>query len=129
MKIKRFSRENTGQHHIGKPTVHISKTGLISFSRNSVESLNLKQNDRVELIQDEDNPQDWYVVTVENEGGFILRKGTYGQLLFNSSMVVDLIQKSLPLELRKDSLTFLIASQPEEIEGEKIYAILTSSIK
>jgi len=130
MKLKRFNTTNIRSIRIGKPTVRFNKQGQISFSIAIITAMGLKSGDKIEFIQDEEKPKDWYVVKCKNDNGFTLRdfKGSNG-LVTNSSSLVKTFIKSLEPQFDSSvtSVGCLMALQSTKVENEELFAIITKS--
>lgn len=128
MKLKHFNTQNTRAIRRRKPTIRFTKAGLIALSSTLSMNIGLKENDYVEFLQDEEKPKDWYIVKGSAKTGFQLRKykTNGGQLITNSA---NLSEKFLESIGKKNitSIACLVATQPTEVEGMKLYAIITSS--
>jgi len=128
MKLKRFNPGNTRTIRIGKPTIRFAKQGTITLASTLTKKIGLKENDSIEFIQDEENPRDWYLKKAYKEKGFSLRtynKST-GALITNSIVMVNKFLESIDKKNAK-SVGCLVATEPTEVEGLKLYAIITSS--
>lgn len=108
------------------PEICFSKS-VNALSRKATELLQLKDNDRIILVYDADNPKDLYLTLHEN--GFEIRiQGRYNQCRFNCSayykLVTELFHRTLP---NQKSYRFRIAAEPELIDGTEYWAILTTA--
>ena len=124
MKLKAFNQLNSSTVRIGKPTIRFSKSaGLITFSRQAAMDMGLEDGTRIELCQNEDAPTDWYIHVTDNESGFELRneKDT-GRRAFNCTAIVKRVLGSLNIDT---GASFVISKEPEVIDGEKYYFIIT----
>jgi hypothetical protein len=110
-------------------TVSIScKSGVIAFSKPLGERLKLQEY-RINFIQDEDRPMDWYLQVTKDPEGFQVRfrpngKNTTGQFITQSTGVCRQLFDSCRLPYA--SQRFLVA--PEPVEGD-LFAIITKSAK
>lgn len=105
-----------------QPRISFLKTGLVILNEAAVHGLNLKSGDKIDLVQDEDRPKDWYLRI--RETGFILRpKDTKHKaiLKFASIVLVKKIQSSLGID---HTFSVPVAIKP----SQDMYAIITSSI-
>ncbi len=126
MKIKRFNIENTKCVKIGKPTIRFAKQGQITLSTEAVRKMNIKPGDKIEFIQDEEKPKDWYLK--KSKIGFSTRKYSGSDaLICNASTICRLFMISVEKEGAL-SVGCFVATVPTSIEGEEMYAILTKSI-
>lgn len=126
MKLKRFNPDNSRTAKPGKQTIRFAKQGQITLSKTLVERMDLKPGDKVEMVNDEESPEkrDWYVTKAKD--GFSLRKyKNEHHLCFNCSSISEIMVNKF--SKGKASVGFLVASEPEVIEGEQFFAILASS--
>lgn len=130
MNLKRYNSTNVKTIRFGKPTIRFNKQGQISFSSAIITAMGLKSGDKIELIQDEEKPKDWYVVKCKNDIGFPLREyKSSNALLTNSSGLVKTFMKSLEPQISNTtkSIGCLVAIIPTIVEKEKLFAIITKS--
>ncbi len=127
MKFKRFDRSVNRMS--SKPIFAFTKSGAISLNRSTMDHLGLKSKDKVELLQDEDNPKDWYVAKSTSEHGFVLRHGgkKSDSLIFNSRSTTIAIQQSLQIST-DSSFRIPVAPQPMVDEGNQYWALLTRGV-
>lgn len=128
MKLKRFNPGNTRTIRKGRPIIRFAKKGQISLSATLVHKIGLSEKDSIEFIQDEERPKDWYLIKAKSGNGFSLRKykSTFDSLLTNSSGMVDKFLESIDKK-GVASVGCLVSTKPTEVEGLKLYAIITSS--
>ena len=124
-KLKRFNYLNSSKIKIGKATIRFYEQGQISLSMSAVKMMNLKNGDRIEILQDQNEPNDWYIT--KSKDGFQLRKqsGTKGYV-FNNKYTSRIFIKSFGKD--RKSLGCMIGTEPEEYKGEILWSIITSSI-
>jgi len=129
MKLKEFNVSNSRYFANKKdPRVRFNKkAGLISFSIAAIKLLDLKKEDRVIILQDEENPEDWYINKTQSKSRFALRfqdnkKGVF----FNCALITRRILDSLGFEGKSCSMP--ISKKPIDNNGEKYYLIITSNI-
>lgn len=103
------------------------KSGSITFSRDLANKLDLKKMG-INLIQDEDRQQDWYIEKSGDNKAFRVRQKStatsYPQFIVQSTILCRAILNSAKLELV--STRFLVADQPVE---KDTWAIITKSAK
>jgi hypothetical protein len=138
MKIKRFNLTNSSNVQVGSASVYIHNGGSFCISEPGVKRIGVTNHDTqhyIEVIQDEDNPKDWYLALSTEGLGFKLRKekstNKYG---FNSGIIAKEILKGLPKSPPPISTTpltasLLIGADFIESEGLKLWPIITSSYK
>jgi hypothetical protein len=126
MNIKEYNKTNTKTVRMGEPMIRLYKKGTIVISQDAVRKIGLKTNDKIGFLHDEDKPADWYI-NQSNEG-WKLRKHfkESDSLATNCVSIVNAIFKSLGIEAN-DSISCKLAVEPQMINGEKTYAILTKS--
>jgi hypothetical protein len=100
MKIKRFNKTNIHQRETGKATLYIHNKGNFCFSEGAAIKMGVSESDTVcfiEIIQDEENPKDWYAALTTEEIGFKLRKEkAHNKYNFNSGLIAKSILNTLP---------------------------------
>ncbi len=128
MNLKQLNRETVKSIRRGKLSLMISKVGSFTFSKNAVKNLLLQDGDYIELIQDVDNPKDFYLTKSNEKNGYKLRRyySLNSAISFNSSAIASLIFKSLHIS-GKNAISCLISPEPIIENGNKIWAIITSS--
>lgn len=101
-----------------------AKSGSIVFSFDLVKALQLDKN-RVNFIQDEDRPCDWYIELTESTDAFIIRSKDKSKSdkssIVQSTVLCRAILTSIGVE---GSARVLVATDPIE---KNLYAILTTS--
>lgn len=128
MKLKEYTPENCGFSRKSSPAfVSINtKVGTISFSKEAVQMIELKDGDQVKFHQDESEESEWYVEKVKT-GGFIVRTVKSAQsLMLNNSAVARNIAESVAFK----GITgrCLMAGQPTEFKGRTLFGLLTSML-
>jgi len=125
MKILRFNPTTTPARVYDKqtPLVRISASNIISFNIKAIEILNLNKNSKIEFIQDQQRPKDWYVFV--SPDGYMVRNIKHSTFGFCCKPVVLKIRESLGIEgklnlkLCKDSV----------LEGDMIlHAMITKPV-
>lgn len=127
MKLTKFNRGTTlsSNRADSLPIIGVNQKGLIRLNKAGQKLLGLAINDRVNILQDEEKPSDWYVEKTTDDDGFILRNCSGGGLLCNSVLTTNKIMDSLRIQ---KSTLMRIAPKPIE-DGSSIYAILTSTAR
>lgn len=130
MKLKTFNLENsTIPRGLKPPRVNINlESGLISISKQATALMSLEPGDQVEILQDEDNLQDWYICKVDT-GGFTLRDTPNSNLVFNSKAIVRAILESVDAKIEKQSVSLPIAGQPTKLGKQTLFGILAIAAK
>lgn len=126
MKLKSFNSTNMRGATAGESSISFSRQGIINISQMAVDAIGLKIGDVISLEQDEENPQDWYLM--KNPEGFKVRqyKGSNG-LCFNAAA---LAKSFLDLNdyTNTHSASFRLITEPVEIDGGgvKLYPVITT---
>lgn len=117
MELKFFNTANMkGAGRIGQPTLRVTRGGYIGLSKAALEPMGLNVEDKVALVQDQKNPEDWYLVE-DKENGFTLRKSSNsGSLAFNSAVMGKAMLDSL--DCADDSVRFKVVTEPVEHKTE-----------
>jgi len=126
MKLKKFNRKDCSINRgDGFAYITLEKIGIIRLNRNAAELIGLSVGDKLNVINDEDNPRDWYIEKTTDDDGLIMRKHSdSGSICSNAKVITDEIRKSLGVETK--TLRFRIAGKPA-FDDSNIYAILTGS--
>jgi hypothetical protein len=89
IKLREFNASNTQVIRNGNPSMSINhKTGVFSINQQASSLIGLKAGDQIQFLQDENEPENWYMEKVKSEG-FALRANsniTPG-LLFNNTSI------------------------------------------
>lgn len=105
------------------PVISINPAnGSISFSTSALAGIGLKKGDKIILIQDEDQPKDWFLS--KDPDGFTLMKNGGTLAIMNKSLakaVTDSIQVETTVKIP-------IAIQHQDIEGRRLFALLTKGL-
>lgn len=135
MKLIKFDATNSKTHKSGEAIIRFNMAGGISLTKTATEELGLKAGQKVSVVQDEEKPEDWYLV-INDEDGFELRENTTGTgVAFNNAYIVHTLKNFLDIEANISSYCFKIATKPSESTDEmigkkmKIYAILTATLE
>ena len=139
MKLFIYNREKciSGTTSAGQRSIRMDRNGCIFLSSALVQELGLQAGSMAVLVGDEDDPRQWFLCIVDDEGGFPVRlkkrkrynsKGMpeeycYGAV-FNCSYLCHKILDNVGAD---KSATFMLATAPVEMEGLKLYKILTSN--
>lgn len=130
MKLKEFNAANIQSNKPASTTPFIqvnTKTGLFNINRAACEVVGVKNNDQLQFLQDEENPEEWFVEKVKKDGFVIREKEAIGKgNLFNSTALARLIFKSVNCEYYSGRI--LIGEQVKELKGRNVFRLVTSSI-
>jgi hypothetical protein len=124
MKLKTFNRKdcNMGANE-KRPLIGFEKTGIIRLNRKLCEALNIEIGDKINILQDQESPRDWYIELTKAEHGLVMRKHNTGALCCNAKAIVAEIQRSLGVVINK-SMNYRVSTQPA-VDETNIYAIIT----
>jgi hypothetical protein len=79
----------------GQATLYMSAHGCFRLSQRASAILKLTDKDRIEFLQDDAYPTDWYIQKVDNKFGFPLRSDVKGNLCFITSGIRDMLLKTV----------------------------------
>lgn len=119
-----YDASNSGSRESLVPSLHLAKSGVITFNRCAVEVCNLKEGDQLRFHQSKRLPKEWYFEKVK-EGGLRLRKG-YGEdsknLMLNSAFTIKALMKSINKTL---TLRIQIGREPD---ADGWWSLITSAL-
>lgn len=127
MKLKSYNTTNTSGR-TSKALISISKTGLFRFSKGAIDVLGIKAGDQVQFLQDEEDPENWYLEIVKKDG-FPLRES------YNADLSGLLTNASGVRHHLFNSVAYLGAQGRvyigEQIENQKrtFYALITGFLR
>jgi len=126
MKLKKYSTV-AGKAQNGKPSISFSaKSGIVRLNKALLTSLGLKNGDKIDICQDEENVKDWYI-TIAKEG-FTLRVSERLEGMVNSKTVCEDIRACVKnIDDEKSSKMLVAVEHPTVLEKQKYFPILTSS--
>ncbi|WP_319502536.1 hypothetical protein [uncultured Draconibacterium sp.] len=124
MNLKSYTRQDCGTLTNGVSSLRVTTKGTFTINKFAVNGIGLKVNDKIEILQDQDRPADWYIKKSDHPEGFILRKQSCGALICNAQAIAKILLNSI--DKANESVTLRMATTPEE--GD-YYAILTRSAK
>lgn len=106
----------------GRPTINTSTTGLITISLDAADRIGLKdkQKQRVVILQDESEPENFYieVVNAPSDGFQVRNDGSAKQFKFNSKGLV------VSMNGGEKNTTYLLAGQPTEIGKRTLWGLI-----
>ena len=128
MKFKRYN-ETTFPKGVnsGTPSISFSKAGTITLNSVAVKALQINDKTRIEFIQDEDRPEDWYILK-SSDGGYTLRQQTEKStavMIQNKGLITHIaheLQRSAPFRC-------LVSVQCVHIDDMELWPIITKSAK
>lgn len=131
MKLKEFNPGICkGVHEVNEFPATISmctKRGIFIISRAAGALIGLADKDQVVILQDEDNPEDWYLEVVSDKGFVVRCCKTWSNYKFNSTIISRKISESVGFKGRTGKM--LIAGIPTRVDGRTLWGILTISLK
>ncbi len=111
----------------GMELVRLSRrAGLIKFNRCASERIGLTEKTQVTILQDADNPEDWYIY--KSVDGFkIMNEKGRGSHMFNNIVICRKLLDSINGDSKRKilSCSFKIANTPVIIDGKEYWLILT----
>lgn len=129
MKLKVFNsvtvpKVNT-KGRVGFISVYF-KSGVFSINKPAAAHLGLKENNQVQLLQNEDEPQNWYLEKVTSNG-FVLRSSKdSGALLFNSCPMAAELRAAV--NCKNKSGRILIGERVTALKGRNVYELVTAAL-
>lgn len=127
MKRKVFNSVNTPSVKATGLYLRVSpKSGAFNFSKELADKLKLDSH-RINIIQDEEKPADWYIEVTKDQAAFEVRRKTQTEdpyYILQSTFLARTILKES--KLPEESTRFMVAAEPVE---RNLYAILTKSAK
>lgn len=124
MNLKIYNVENSlNDKSNRKPSINFRASGGICINKGAVQVLNLKESDKVEFAENQENKGDWYIRKSKDEKALPLRSYSNKEGLILSSRFIC---TQILAEVLKDSATIEIANTAEE---DGWFSILTSKFK
>lgn len=126
MKLKKFNAERNRGYHQLQAMVSVNVNGCWSFNKKAIEDLNLKVKAKLNLLQDGDNPVDWFMELTQENEGLMLREYRNKQILVTNKEAARELFAALGLKNSgKKSVRIPIATEP--VEGG-YYALITKKV-
>lgn len=111
-------------------SISISSAGVFSFSKDLIQEIGLKDNDKLNFYQDEANPKDWFLCA-EKDGQLLLRSycknNSYKTYMANNADVAKKLRNALRI-LHSKSFKVPVGSA-NEIEGVMYWPLITAAVK
>lgn len=109
MQIIRYNPSTAPVRRIetGKPVLRFGSSNLIMFNSKAVELLKIDTNTKVEFVQDQQHPKDWYIAL--SGEGYQLRKTKFTYMM-TSKKICDTIRKSIGID--KGYFTLRVCTEP-----------------
>lgn len=132
--MSKFSAENC--HGKGTrchlPSIIFAKHGCITLSRGLMKALNLKSGDKVSFYQSEEDSRDWYIIPHDADGFDVKlneSQKAIGSARFCSKRLTELVMTSIGVHELFKSVSCRVGTEPEIIELQTMYPILTLAAK
>lgn len=128
MKLKQFNRQTVVKGcKDKKPFLSMqTRNGVVSMSKGAATLLGVGRDDMVQIIQDEDNPTEFYIEKVDSDGFLLRSYDNHQALCFNCAEVVRAIIRS---RNGSDGYQRLPIGESVELEGRTLWTIITAAIK
>lgn len=128
MKLKAFNTTNIATSKVTAPYIQVNTvTGLFNINKSAADKIGLKDNDLIQFLQDEEQPDEWYIEKVK-ENGFQVRykENVGGGLLFNSTILSRLIFKSVNCEMKSGRI--YLGEKTDNMRGRNVFNLVTASL-
>ena len=104
--------------------VSINKSGVFHFSKNFVSENGFKENDKIDFLQDEERPKDWYITKSATGQTRLRSNGKLNSLMVNCSFMAKKLKKSIGFDV--DKTLNVPMGLKDEVNGMEIYPIITA---
>lgn len=104
-----------------------TKTGRFIFNKTASELIGLKDKCQIVILQDEQEPEDWYLEIVKVSGFVIRNRERQSEYVFNNTVIARMIADSVGYTARNGRM--LIAGKPTKIGDRLLWGILTINLK
>ena len=106
------------------------KSGMFSINGVGCELIGLEKGDQIELYQDEEEPENWYIAKVK-EGGWTLNQKGAGStaLFFCNRQACRLMMESVDVVPTTPGVKLPIAGQPTKNGKQLLHRILVIAAK
>lgn len=130
MKLKVFNTTNVKVLNKKEPVPFLqvnNKVGLFNLNKTLSELLELKHNDQVQFMQDEEEPERWFIEKVKADGFVVREKENMGKgVLFNSMGLARLIFQSVKCEYKSGRI--LLGEKVTSLKNRTVYELVTASL-
>jgi len=126
MKLIKFDTTNcAATTRKGENAITMRRSGVISLNGGTIELTKLKAGDAIAILQDEENPEDWYIT--KDPDGFTLRNGGKASkcLNANNASFVNKMLDALGIHTEA-GVRFQLAPQPTKEGNMILHGIITS---
>lgn len=122
MKLISFDAESLPRRSGGSRStvarITFFKSGSITFNQVASGLIGLQTGDRISLVQDKDDPVNWYFCKDPKKGFVVRLSSDKRYYVFNHAELVRTFIEALELD-RSVNHKFLLAGQPTLIKGDK----------
>lgn len=127
MPFKRFDAETcqgTGRSH--DSFLRVTKAGTIAFSTGAFELMQLTEKNTVAFFQNEESPEDWYVISDTSSSFFKLRWGKTGDkvVVQNAFLAKKILQSSG--DGQAQSLRLKLIRSDLKIDNQPAFLLITT---
>jgi hypothetical protein len=128
MKIKRLNHLTVTNRCTKAPKLRVNSYGVIVINAAAAEIIGVKVGDGIELVQDEERPNDWYIIGSKKSESLKLKDYKNSNGLVHQSGV---IAKRFLKEVSRGAISvgLLIGTESITHNGETLWPIITSSLK
>lgn len=132
MKLKSFNPEvlpkMSGKQFQPFMSIHI-KSGMLSINGVACDLIGLVKGDHVEVYQDEDDAENWYIAKVKEGGWELNQMDSSKGLYFANKQLCTLILASVDAHPSKPGARLPIAGEPTKLGKQTLFGILAIAAK
>lgn len=128
MKLKTFNATNVVMVRSFTPGIGVnSKSGLFTINRAACDEIGLKEGDFIQFLQDEEEPENWFIEKVKDTGFQLRGKGDEKSALsFNNTTMVRKIFDSVAYVKEAGRL---LLGEPVKFEKRTLRTLITLCLK
>ena len=129
MNLKRYNKETLPSRiAVGVPTLRINKNGNIVFNKPLAEKLELTETSKIELVQDQYKPKEWYIAVNDSEASLSIKvnKSQAGFAIQNTALAQLFIAA---IDNEQKFIQMNVAPVAVVIQDEQLWPIITASYK
>jgi hypothetical protein len=128
MNLKEFNVATVKMERRGQPAIGInSKTGVFNFNGFAAKLIGLDAGDQVQFLQDESEPENWYVEKVKVSGFEVRFEPRWGNgVIFNSTNMARTLIKGMAGRINI-SARILIAAESTDTGKRTLWGLLLKS--
>lgn len=116
MNLNKFSAANMQHTRVKESTLRVARQGANVISEEAVAALGITAGAKISLVQDNDHPEDWFVIMDEQEGFVLRAESKSKRLAFNCAALSNTMLDALGWD-NAHSATFKLVTEAQEIEG------------